>query len=53
MKSKELSPKAKDAFAKSLIDTGVAIFKAIMLLVLVFSATLIVRSVSTSPEAEF
>jgi len=39
-----MNPKAREAFGKTLIDIGVAIYKSIMLLVLIFPITLILKS---------
>ena len=44
MKIGDLNDKAKEAFAKSLIDIGVAIFKGIILTLMVLPATLIVKA---------
>jgi ABC-type long-subunit fatty acid transport system fused permease/ATPase subunit len=43
VKFEDMNNLAKEAFAKSQIDIGVGIFKAIMLLVLVFPITLIIK----------
>ena len=45
MKLEEYNPKAREAFAKSLIDIGVAIFKSIMLLVTVVPASVVVKAI--------
>lgn len=44
IKPEDLNPKAKEAFAKSLIDNGVAIFKAILLTILILPITLIIKT---------
>ena len=43
MKPKELNSKAKEAFAKSGIDVGVGVFKAVMLVLLILPMTLIIK----------
>ena len=44
MKPKHYSTKAREAFANSLIDTGVAIFRGVTLLVILLPATYIVKA---------
>jgi len=44
MKIKELNNLAKEAFARSLIDVGVAIFKSLIITLMVLPATLIVKA---------
>lgn len=44
MKPNQYNPKAREAFAKSLIDIGVAIFKSIMLLFTVVPLAAIFKS---------
>ena len=44
MNVSDLNDKAKEAFAKSLIDIGVSIFKGIILTLMVLPATLIVKA---------
>ena len=44
MKPDKYNPKAREAFGKSLIDIGVAIFKGIILLVTVVPITVIAKS---------
>ena len=44
MKPEEYNGKAREAFAKSLIDIGVAIFKGIILLVTVVPITVLAKS---------
>lgn len=44
MKPDKYNPKAREAFGKSLIDIGVAIFKGIILLVTVVPLTLFAKS---------
>jgi len=41
---RDLNDRAKEAFANSLIDIGVAIFKSIILTLMVLPATLIVKA---------
>ena len=56
MKPEELSPKAREAFGKSLVDIGVAIFKSLMLLITVVPlAALLKASLNTdsSPVSIF
>ncbi len=48
MKPENLNPKAREAFAKSLIDTGVAMFKALMLLITVVPIAALFKAASTS-----
>lgn len=43
MKPEKLNPKAREAFAKTLIEVGVSIFKAIILLVTVAPISLILK----------
>ena len=45
MKQEDLNPKAREALAKSCIDVGVGIFKAIMLVIFVLPITLIVKDI--------
>ncbi|MCE9686661.1 hypothetical protein LZP73_10630 [Shewanella sp. AS16] len=45
MKPNNYNPKAKEAFGRSLIDIGVAIFKGLMLLFTVAPASIIVKDV--------
>jgi len=44
MKPEELTPRAREAFGRTLIDVGVAIFKGIILLFTVVPITLILKS---------
>jgi len=44
MKAKDMNPKAREAFGKTLIDIGVSIYKSIMLLILVFPITIVLKS---------
>ncbi len=50
MKVEDLNPKAKEAFAKSLIDIGVAIFKTILLLVVVVPITMVAKGIFSDAE---
>jgi hypothetical protein len=50
MKPENLNPKAREAFGKSLIDIGVAIFKALMLLTTVVPIAALFKAASTSPS---
>ncbi len=43
MNPKNYNPKAREAFAKSLIDIGVGIFKSIMTLVIIVPITFILK----------
>ena len=47
-RQEELNPKAREAFAKSSIDVGVAIFKSVLLVVFILPITLIVKAVFDS-----
>jgi len=49
MKPEEYSPKAREAFGKSLIDIGVSIFKGIVLLITVVPVSLILKG-ALEPE---
>lgn len=51
MKPDELNPKAREAFGKSLIDIGVAIFKSLMLLCTVFPLAAFLKAIFSSPDA--
>lgn len=44
MKPDQYNPKAKEAFGKSLVDVGVALFKSVMLLIFIMPASIIVMS---------
>ena len=44
MKPEDYNPKAREAFAKSLIDIGAAIFKSLMLLITVVPVSLVVKA---------
>jgi len=44
-KQSDLNPKAREAFAKSSIDIGVGIFKALMLVIFILPVTLIAKAV--------
>ncbi|MBE7374748.1 MULTISPECIES: hypothetical protein [Pseudomonadaceae] len=44
MKPENLNPKAREAFAKTLIEVGVSIFKAIILLVTIAPISVIFKS---------
>jgi len=44
MKPEDYNPKAREAFAKSLIDVGVGIFKSIMALIVIAPITFIFRA---------
>lgn len=49
MKPEELNPKAREAFGKSLIDIGVAIFKALMLLITVVPLAALLKAMFVEP----
>lgn len=51
MKPKDMNPKAREAFGKTLIDIGVAIYKSIMLLLLVFPVTVILKGALEGKES--
>jgi len=44
MKPEDYNPKAREAFAKSLIDVGVGIFKSIMVLIVIAPITFIFKA---------
>ena len=44
MKPEDYNPKAREAFAKSLIDAGVAIFRSVLLLFILLPVTYIVKA---------
>ena len=44
MKPEHYNSKAREAFAKSLIDTGVAIFKGVLLLIILLPISYIVKA---------
>jgi hypothetical protein len=47
----ELNPKAREAFGKSLIDSGLAIFKGLMLLLTVVPLLALLKSVFSTPTS--
>jgi len=46
----DLNPKAREAFAKSCIDVGVAIFKSVLLVVFILPMTLVAKAVFDSNQ---
>lgn len=52
MKPDQYNPKAREAFARSLIDIGAAVFKGIILLVTVVPLTAILKSALDGPGSE-
>jgi len=52
MKLEDYNDKAKEAFAKSLIDIGVAIFKSMILTIMVLPVTLIVKTTIDGGNSE-
>ncbi len=52
MKLKELSPKAREAYGHSMIDAGMAIFKALILLVTVVPISVIFKSLTDNKDTQ-
>jgi ABC-type long-subunit fatty acid transport system fused permease/ATPase subunit len=50
MKPEDYNPKAREAFAKSLIDIGVAIFKGIMILIIISPISFLFKLASEGKE---